>query len=134
MPYWIAEAGSWEGLPDGLQRAIPSVLAPAYRRLVLEAPGELERSTGITLVHLMWLEVCDRLSMAAVVADRDSIVATVANVEAMISRHLNLVTAKCNAAELLMKLRMMRGMLRQRPELPRAALGVEWVRTTRRPS
>ena len=60
---------TWQLLPDGVRRAVSRVLAPAYRRFVLDAPGELERSIGLTLVHLMWLEVCDQVRLAEAAAD-----------------------------------------------------------------
>jgi hypothetical protein len=64
VPYWVPDGTLWEQLPAGIRRAVSQVLAPAYRRFVLEAPGPLERSVGITMVHLMWLEVYDQLALA----------------------------------------------------------------------
>ena len=69
-------------------RCGPRVLAPAYRKFVLDAPGELERSLGLTLVHLIWLEVCDHVRMALAVADSLSLDAKLNDPDAMIARHL----------------------------------------------
>jgi hypothetical protein len=104
LPYWLPSGDSWNELPREIRDAIPRVLSPAYRQFVLDAPNQLERSLGLTLVHLLWLEVCDHVRMALAVADPSSLAATLANPDRLIGRHLNLITAKCRA-ELLLKFR-----------------------------
>lgn len=104
----MPDGETWQHLPDGVRQAVSRVLAPAYRRFVLDAPGELERSVGLTLVHLMWLEVCDHVRLAEAAADPTSLAAVLSNPEEMIGRHLHLAASKCRAAELLTKLRMVR--------------------------
>ena len=94
---------------------VPRILTPAYRRFVLDAPGELERSIGLTLVHLMWLEVCDQIHLATATADPSSLDAILKNPEDMIDRHLHLVTAKCQTAELLVKLRLVTEAIQRPP-------------------
>jgi hypothetical protein len=112
-PYWIPRDSGWTALSETTRQAVNQVLAPAYRQLVLEAQGELERSVGITLVHLMWLEICGQIPLAAVDGDPGSIVALTQNPEAMVARHLHLVAAKCQTAELLSKVRMVSEVLRR---------------------
>jgi hypothetical protein len=123
VPHWVPTGDRWNGLPEEIRRAVPRILAPAYRRFVLDAPGELERSVGLTLVHLMWLEVCDQVYMAIATADPTSLDAILKNPEEMIDRHLNLVTAKCQTAELLVKLRLVSEALeRPAPTTPSSPL------------
>ena len=114
IPYWVPSGDGWKNTPEEIRRAIPQVLAPAYRQFVLEASGELERSIGLTLVHLIWLEVCCQVHLAVAAADPTSLAAVLNNPEAMIARHLELVMAKCQAAELLVKMRLVSQSL-QRP-------------------
>jgi hypothetical protein len=121
MPYWIPRGSSWKRLPEGMKRAASQILAPAYRLFVRQAAGPLERSVGLTLVHLMWLEVCDQVALAPNVADRESIVAELADPEKLIARHLELVAAKCHTADLLVKLRMLAEMLKQQEQARMAA-------------
>jgi hypothetical protein len=106
LPYWLPSGSNWNGLPREIRDAVPRVLAPAYKKFVLEAPGELERSLGLTLVHLTWLEVCDQVRMALATADPTSMEAILSKPDELIGRHLNLITAKCQTAELLVKLRL----------------------------
>jgi hypothetical protein len=100
-------------MPETIRRAVPKILAPAYRRFVLDAPGELERSVGLTLVHLMRLEICDQVQMAVLGADPQSLDAILNDPESMIERHLRLASVKCQTAKLLLKLRMADQMLPQ---------------------
>ena len=116
-PHWIPAGNRWNEMPEKIRQAVSRILAPAYRRFVLDAPGELERSIGLTLVHLMWLEVCDQVKMAVVGADPNSLDAVLSSPENMIDRHLRLTTVKCQTAELLMKLRMLGEMLQARRPL-----------------
>ena len=98
-------------MPEDMRQMVSRILIPAYRRFVLDAPGELERSVGTTLVHLMWLELCGQVQLGKVVADPKSLEAILSSPEQMIDRHLRLTMTKCQTAELLLKLQMVKGML-----------------------
>jgi hypothetical protein len=121
LPPWLPVGDRWNELPEAVRQAVPRILVPAYRQFVLDAPDELQRSVGLTLVHLLWLEVCDQMHPVEVVADPTSLAATLSNPEEMIDRHLNLVAAKSQTAELLVKLRLVHEALARSavPPLPR---------------
>lgn len=112
-PYWVPVGNVWDRLPESMRQAVADVLAPAYERLVRRVSDDLERSAGITLVHLMWLEISDQLRLAQIVADRDTVLGELAEQRPaeVIAEHLRLVTAKNATAELLVKLRAVRQML-----------------------
>jgi len=57
-PHWIPTDESWQKLPERIREAVPRILAPAYRRFVLDAPGELERSIGLTLMPRISVPGC----------------------------------------------------------------------------
>jgi hypothetical protein len=105
-PYWLPMGKRWQGLPENTRQAALRLIVPAYRRIVLEARDELERSVGVTLVHLMWLEVCGQIQLGVITADPQSLEAVLSDPEQLIDRHLRLTTIKCQTAELLMKLRI----------------------------
>ena len=106
LPPWLPTGQKWQELPQEIRRAVPRLLTPAYRQFVLEAPDELQRSVGLTLVHLLWLELCNQTRVAEVVADRTCLTAVLNDPEDMIDQHLNLVAAKGQTTELLVKLRL----------------------------
>jgi hypothetical protein len=114
-PHWLPAGKRWNEMPEEIRQAVARILTPAYRRFVLDAPGELERSVGLTLVHLMWIEICDQIKMAVVGSDPSSLEAVLSSPEDMIDRHLRLATVKCQTAELLLKLRMVSEMLDRPP-------------------
>ena len=76
LPPWLPVGQRWNDLPEAVRQAVPRILVPAYRQFVLDAPDELQRSIGLTLVHLLWLEVCDQMHLVEVVADPTSLAAT----------------------------------------------------------
>ncbi len=112
IPYWIPNDAGWKKLPQQVREAVPRILAPAYRRFVLEAPGELERSVGLTLVHLTWLELCNQIQLAVASAP-DSLEAILKDPEDLLERHLRLATVKCQTAELLLKVQVVQNALQR---------------------
>ena len=121
-PYWIPNDGRWKKLPQQVREAVPRILAPAYRRFVLEAPGEMERSIGLTLVHLTWLEICNQVKLAE--ADPDSLEAILNNPDDLLDRHLRLTTVKCQTAELLLKIQVVQNALERSGSSPGVANSV----------
>ncbi|NLX98477.1 MAG: hypothetical protein GXY83_20140 [Rhodopirellula sp.] len=110
-PYWLPTGSLWHDLSPAIKKAVHQILVPLWKRIVLEAQDDLEQAAGATLVHLMWLELCDQAHIGAVVGTRDSIVAIRANPDAMVARHLNLVSAKNQTWALLARQRMAREVL-----------------------
>jgi hypothetical protein len=105
--YWIPEGVSIDDWPPGLQAAVAGVINPAYEQLVMAAAPGLAQSTGVTVVHLLWLEVLDQVELsrqtmpsAPAVANPDRSIT--------IERHLRLVNAKLKASELLQRLEALR--------------------------
>jgi hypothetical protein len=117
VPHWLPADQRWEKLPESIRQVVPRILAPAYRRFVIDAADELERSVGLTLVHLMWLEVCDQVQLATAIADPTCLDAILKDPETMIDRHLRLATVKCQTAELLLKLRVVSEALQRPPHV-----------------
>jgi hypothetical protein len=131
VPYWVPAGSLWRAISPGTRRAVEDLVAPAYRRFVVEAQDELERSLGLTLVHLLWLEICDQVAIGPAVADRLSAAALVEDPAQGVERHLRLVATKCQISELMFKMRAVEAALRATtpaplpPPLPLPALGVE---------
>lgn len=54
-PFWMTE--DLESFAPELQAAITGIVMPAYNDLVLAAKPGVQQSTGLTIVHSMWVEV-----------------------------------------------------------------------------
>lgn len=62
-PLWIPAGLDFATLDPRLQKAILEIVDPCYEELVLQAATALERSSGLTYVHVLWLELIDALDL-----------------------------------------------------------------------
>lgn len=105
-PFWVPASVDWGTLPSELRAAITALVHPAYQELVLGASDALERSTGLTIVHLLWLEVLQQLELG-----QDPLPGPSPESEdrqMAIDRHLRLVRGKLAATGLFHRLREFR--------------------------
>ena len=103
-PFWIPAGVDFDSLSAELRAAIMGVVNPAYQSLVLEAPAGLEQSTGLTIVHLLWLEVLDQIELGQgfEIGEDDPDASEKRN--AIIARYLRKVGAKNKASNFLLRL------------------------------
>ncbi len=52
QPAWVPEDVDFDKVPEAVRQAVAEIIEPAYRQLVTEAEDPLERSVGVTMVHL----------------------------------------------------------------------------------
>jgi hypothetical protein len=93
-----------EDLPAALQAAVAAVVSPVYVDVVLSSKDGLEKSTGVTVCHLLWLEVLSQFELGRLVSVTDSESSDEERQEA-IAKHIRLAQAKLNASGLLLRLR-----------------------------
>lgn len=107
-PAWIPEDVDFHNMPAPVRQAVADIVEPAYRRLVAEAEDPLERSVGMTIVHLMWLEI---LEQHEVMQDylKTSILDLRQDRCPMIDQHLRTLHAKVKVGYFLSRLRELRG-------------------------
>lgn len=103
-PYFVPKGVNFEVLPEEVQVAITAVVNPAYRELVLEAGDALQRSAGVTTVHLLWLEILDQVELAKNLPSSPNS-ETAEEHGKRIDRHLRIVGAKSKASQFLLRLR-----------------------------
>ncbi|MDZ7619087.1 MAG: hypothetical protein U1E05_18930 [Patescibacteria group bacterium] len=106
-PAWAPGEVDLFKVPESVRQAVAEIIEPAYRQLVATVEDPLERSIGLTLVHMMWLEVLDQhetkheylaTSILELPADRSD----------MIDRHLRMLNMKVKVGSFLIRLREMR--------------------------
>ncbi len=115
LPDWLPVAA----LPP-LARPAAAAVAAAYRRFVLEASDELARAVGASMVQLMWLDLVNQGRLAAALADPGGVEAILHDTEHLTDRSLELVAAKSETAELLLKIRVTDDMVKRLAALPAA--------------
>ena len=106
-PRWAPAGVDFHALPAEAQEAVVEILEPAYHQLVRDAADPLEKSTGLTVVHLMWLEILDQLDLGEGYI-RDPFIRSLGNRENLIARHLQIIEAKVKASAVLVRLREFR--------------------------
>jgi hypothetical protein len=64
-PYFLPAELPWDDLPENVQTALATIVAPAYHELVMKAANALERSAGASLVFLLTEEVIEQFEIGA---------------------------------------------------------------------
>lgn len=106
-PYFVPEGVDFDSLPESARAAIAAILDPAYQELVLAAPEGLEKSVGMTIVHLVWREILDQLELGQQPGATGGFTKP-ADRQKLIERHLRLVGAKVKATSLMLRLQEFR--------------------------
>ena len=107
-PAWLPSDQDLQRVEPGLQLAIRDIILPAYEQLVLQADDTLQRSLGMTIVHLMWLEVLDQLNLKRQYAKFCLLPQMGYDVAHEVDRHLRLIDAKMKLTKLLLRIRALR--------------------------
>ncbi len=107
-PAWLPSDQDLQRVEPGLQQAIRDIILPAYEQLVLQADDTLQRSLGMTIVHLMWLEVLDQLNLKRQYAQFCRLPQMGYDVAHEVDRHLRLIDAKMKLTKLLLRIRALR--------------------------
>lgn len=107
MPPWAPDQQQLERLPPEIRQALSQTMQPLYEQYVLHAPDPLEQSVGITLVHLLWMELLEQFDLK----NNNEKLLTLrlpGNREAYINQHLRVMAAKTRLGHFLMQFRRMR--------------------------
>ncbi len=123
-PFWVPAGASFDSLPEELKTAIIGVINPAYRELVMSASSGLEQSTGLTIVHLLWLEILDQIQLGKGVVKNSDEPDTSKHRDTMIARYLRLVGAKNKTSNFLLRLHTFRQKWGSFPAVPDPLKGV----------
>jgi hypothetical protein len=104
-PYYVPADLDFDSLPETVQRAVDEFVTPAYRELVLEASGALERAAGASFVCLLFLELLEQFDLGRQVAQEAE---RLAPREVELKRHLRLLVSKQQAGNFLLRIRNLR--------------------------
>lgn len=107
-PYWIPGGVDFDSLSAELQAAITGVVTPAYQSLVLEAAAGLEQSTGLRIVHLLWLEVLDQVELGQSLGNGKGDPETSEKRVGLIERYIRMAGAKTKTSNFLLRLQEFR--------------------------
>ena len=62
---WHPLGAKLDALPNNVRAALAEIINPAFEELVQAAPTALEKTTGLTYLNLLWVEVFEQFNMAS---------------------------------------------------------------------
>jgi hypothetical protein len=100
----MPDGTEWEALPPELRQATDEIVEPAYKQLVLQVPPGLERSLGVSLVHLLWLEILDQFDIKRDSAESAMFFGKRGANSSSIDHHIRLLDAKLRHGRFMLRL------------------------------
>jgi hypothetical protein len=95
-------------VPEEVRQAIRELVQPAYERLVLAPDDPLERTLGVTLAHLLWLEVLQQFDLKRHYVETSAVLRLAENPGPAIEQHLRILYAKVKVGHFLARVRELR--------------------------
>ena len=95
-------------VPAEVRQAVVEVIQPIYERIVLAADDPLEKSLGVTIAHLLWLEVLQQFDLKREYVQYSAVLGLSENRSAMIEQHLRIIYSKVKVGYFLARIRELR--------------------------
>jgi hypothetical protein len=111
LPPWAPHGEDLNRIPPEVQQAVADLVQPMYEQFVLNAPGGLEKSLGVTITHLLWLEILDQFDIKRDYLQFESVLNVTYNRPETIDRLLRLIDAKLRISYFLVRLKELRSRL-----------------------
>jgi hypothetical protein len=107
-PLWVPQGVDLEVVPAEVRQAVVEVVQPVYERIVLAADDPLEKSLGVTIAHLLWLEVLQQFDLKREYLQYSAVLGLSENRSAMIEQHLRIIYSKVKVGYFLARIRELR--------------------------
>lgn len=118
-PRWVPPGVQFDMLERSMQLALVEVVEPLYEELVLQVSDPLERSTGLTIVHIVWLEIVDQHEMGRDYSQISAVLGIASPERSdMIAQHLRIVDSKVRTGQFLMQIRQFQARHFNPPAMP----------------
>ena len=108
LPLWTPAGLDLERVPEEVQLAAREIVQPVYEQFVVRATDGLEKSLGVTIAHLLWLEILEQFDMKREYVTIDAVLGLPGNRHEAIAQHLRLVAAKVRVGYFLLRIRQLR--------------------------
>ena len=108
LPFWMPDGETLQTLPAGGPQALAEIVQPVYRQHVLQAGDPLEKALGLTLVHVLWLEVLEQLERKRKFAEIEAPLRLPGDNWDAITRDLHVLDAKVRLGKFLLRLEQYR--------------------------
>lgn len=114
-PLWIPNDVDLELIPQEVRQAITQIVQPVYERFVLASDDPLEKSLGVTVTHLLWLEILQQADLKREYIEITAVLGSEKNHQRDIDQHLRIIESKVKVGYLLTRIRELRRRSNHRP-------------------
>ena len=114
-PLWIPNDVDLELVPDEIRQAITEIVQPVYERFVIAADDPLEKSLGVTVSHLLWLEILQQADLKREYTEITAVLEIEKDHGRDIDQHLRIIESKVKVGYLLTRIRELRHRWNHRP-------------------
>jgi len=105
VPIWAPDGVDLKVVPPEIRQAIAQLIQPIYEQFVVNASDGLEKSLGITITHLLWLEILEQLDIKREYVQIEAVLHITHNRPEMIDRHLRLLDSKLRFGYFLLRIK-----------------------------
>ena len=107
-PLWVPNDVDLELFPDEVRQAITQIIQPVYERFVIASEDPLEKSLGVTVTHLLWLEILQQADLKREYTEITAVLGIEKNHQHDIDQHLRIIESKVKVGYLLTRIRELR--------------------------
>jgi hypothetical protein len=115
LPPWVPNDRELELVPDAVRQAVNQVVQPVYERFVLDSSDPLEKSLGVTVTHLLWLEILQQADLKREYTEITAVLGTQNNHHREIDQHLRIIESKVKVGYLLTHIQELRRRWNRQP-------------------
>jgi hypothetical protein len=105
LPLWAPDDVDLNVVPQEVQQAVAELVQPLYNQFVIGAADALEKSIGVTISHLLWLEILEQFDIKREYIKIDALLKIPGNRHDTIDRHLRLIDSKLRVGYFLVRIR-----------------------------
>ena len=113
-PLWVPSNVDLKLVPDEIRQAIIQIVQPVYERFVIASDDPLEKSLGVTVTHLLWLEILQQADLKREYSEITAVLGTQKDHGRDIDQHLRIIESKVKVGYLLTRIRELRHRSNQR--------------------
>jgi hypothetical protein len=118
LPLWAPGGVDLKIVPSEVQQAARQLIQPLYNQFVLNSSDPLEKSLGVTISHLLWLEILEQFDMKREYTQVNAVLNLPGDRHETIDRHLRLIDSKLRVGYFLTRIREQQKRLAQISPLP----------------
>lgn len=107
-PIWMPRGADLSQVPDELREAAMRIIKPMYEESVLWSDDPLEKSLGVTVTHLLWLELIQQYDIRREYTTVNATLGIPYPVHGAIEQLLRTIGSKVRVGHLMLQIRKLR--------------------------